>query len=271
MGNARIHSIGIIGGGNMGEALLSGILKKRLVPKSRLSVSEPLASRRKAIRRRYAVFVTDDNRKAVSRSDIFILAVKPQQMERVLSEISPLAGKAFVISIAAGIRLSRIEKQLGKVPMVRVMPNLAAAVGEAISALTQNRFCTPKHRAIAERIFQSVGETFWIEEKRFDAVTAVSGSGPAYVAYFIQALREGAGSIGISKTLSLRLVEATFQGSLSYLSKKKVDPEYFIQKVASKGGTTEVALKVFRKRRLSQTVALALRRAAERSRQLSKG
>lgn len=255
----------------MGEALLSGILRNRLVPKSRLSVSEALSSKRKGLKRRYAVFVTEDNRRVALQSDVLILAVKPQQMEDVLKQIAPLSKKSLVISIAAGIRLSWLEKQLGKIPAIRVMPNLAAAVGEAISALAKNRLCTRKHSLVAERIFQSVGEIVWVDEAKLDAVTAVSGSGPAYVAFFLQALRKGAEEIALPKELSLRLVQKTFQGSITYLLKKKIDPERFIQKVASKGGTTEAALKVFRTGRFSHTIALALRRAAERSRQLSKG
>ena len=263
--------IGIIGGGNMGEALLSGILKNHLVPKDHISVSESVSSKRRSLTRRYAVFVTGENRRLVSQSDVVILAVKPQQMEEVLQEIAPLRENPLVISIAAGIRLSLVERHLGKLPAVRVMPNLAAAVGEAISAMAKNRHASRRHCLIAEKLFQSVGETVWVSESKLDAVTALSGSGPAYVAFFIQALREGAGRIGLSDGLSLRLIQKTFQGSVSYLSKKGVDPERFIKKVASKGGTTEAALEVFRSHRLSQTMTLALRRAAGRSRQLSKG
>lgn len=270
MGGARIHSIGIIGGGNMGEALLVGILKNRLIPKNHLIVSEALPSRRRELKNRYAISVTQDNRKLVSQSHIVILAVKPQQMEEVLHEIAPLGGK-LVISIAAGIRLSFLARVLGKVPMIRVMPNLAAAVGEAISAMAKGSYATKEHCGIAERIFQAVGETVWIEEKKLDAITAVSGSGPAYVAALLKALCDGACQLGLSRNLSYRLIQKTFQGSIAYLVRKGIDPERFIQKVASKGGTTEAALEVFRSRRLSQTMALALRRAAERSRQLSRG
>lgn len=255
----------------MGEALLSGLLNHRLVSKNQIGVGEEAASKRKSLARRYGVFVTADNRRLADRSGVVILAVKPQQMEKVLKGIFPLWKRPLVISIAAGVRLSFLRRHLGDLPMIRVMPNLAAAVGEAISAMSQGRFATRSHRFMAEAIFQSVGETVWVEESKLDAVTALSGSGPAYVASFMRALEEGARQVGLPRDLSLRLIQKTFQGSLTYLLKKGLDPNSFIQKVASKGGTTEAALRVFRSRRLSQTVALALRRAAARSRQLSKG
>lgn len=267
----RIRTIGIIGGGHMGEALLAGILKKRLVSKGRLSVVEVLRARQRFLKKRYGVSVTDDSRKIAWQSQILILAVKPQQMGEVLKTVAPLPKNCLVISIAAGVRLSFLERYLGSLPMVRVMPNLAAAVGEAISALAKGRHAKRGHAVMAEKIFRSVGDTVWVAESKLDAVTALSGSGPAYVASFMKALSEGAPPIGLPKRLALRLVQKTFEGSVAYLSEKGIDPETFVKRVASKGGTTEAALKVFQKRRLSETVALALRRATERSRQLSRG
>ena len=272
--NARLPkgiTVGILGGGNMGEALLSGVLKNHLVPKNRILIGEADASKRRTLQRRYGVFTTGNNRQVVERSHVIILAVKPQQMEEVLKGIIPLRKRPLVISIAAGVRLSFLKRHLGNLPMIRVMPNLAAAVGEAISAMSQGNGATRRHRLVAEKIFQSVGEILWTAESQLDAVTALSGSGPAYVAAFMKALEEGAGQIGLPRDLSLRLIQKTFQGSTSYLLEKGLDPESFIKKVASKGGTTEAALSVFRSRGLSQTVALALRRALERSRQLSRG
>lgn len=263
--------IGIIGGGNMGEALLSGILKKRLLPKNSVRVSEKDSSKRNFLRRRYGVSVTNNNRELASYSHVVILAVKPQKVEEVLREIAPLPKGSLVISIAAGVRLSLIERHLGRVPIVRVMPNLAAAVGEAISVMVKGRYAASRHGALAEKLFQSVGETVWMEESKLDAVTAVSGSGPAYVALFLKALQEGAETLGLPKKAAERLVQKTFQGSVAYLGGRKVDPALFIQKVASKGGTTEAALRVFKRRRFSQTIALALRAAARRSQQLSRG
>ncbi len=263
--------IGILGGGNMGEALLAGLLKERLTTAQKILVGELDRAKQKRLRKTYGVRVTSDNHSIVRRSDIVILAVKPQKMEELFSEIGPLSGKPLVISIAAGIRISFIQKHLGKVPVIRVMPNLAAAVGEAISAMAAGRFTASRHRRMAETIFSSVGETVWVPESQLDAVTAVSGSGPAYVASFMKALAQGAEGIGLSPTLSRRLVNKTFWGSLMYLSQKGIDPEAFIGQVASKGGTTEAALSVFRSRGLSRTIALALKKASERSRKLSRG
>ncbi|MFH1858448.1 MAG: pyrroline-5-carboxylate reductase [Candidatus Omnitrophota bacterium] len=262
--------IGIIGGGNMGEALLSGILKNRLAPRNRISVSEALPSRRKALKKRYGIFVTGCSCELAERSRIIVLAVKPQQMTEVLEAIGALRENTLVISIAAGIRLSFLTRYLGKLPIIRVMPNLPAAVGRGISAMAKNRFTAKRHCTVAERLFQSVGETCWVSEARLDAVTAVSGSGPAYVAFWMAALARGAQSLGLPAALSRRLLQKTFEGSTAYLLEKGISPDLFIQKVASKGGTTEAALRVFRTRRVSQTVKEALRRAVSRARQLSK-
>jgi len=263
--------LGIVGGGNMGEALLAGILRKRLFAKRQLLVSESLSTRRRYLKKQYAITVTQDNKTLIQKSDIVILAVKPQQMEGVLREVTPFKRRVFVISIAAGVRLSLIERYWGRLPMVRVMPNLAAAVGEAVSVLSKGRYAQKAQCRMAEKIFRSVGEVLWSPEAQLDHVTAVSGSGPAYVAYFLSLLQDSAEKLGLSKSMSKQLVQKTFEGSLSYLSQKKVDPKQFIQKVASKGGTTEAALKVFHRRQLSQTITLALRQASLRSKQLSRG
>ncbi len=263
--------IGILGGGNMGEALVSGILGKRLVSAKNLKVSDPVLKRRRLLTNRYRISTTTDNRKLGAWSTVLILAVKPHEMQQVLGEIAPFLRRPLVISIAAGVRLSFLERFLGKRPFVRVMPNLAAAVGEAISVLAKGRFASRRHALLAERIFQSVGETVWMPESKLDLVTALSGSGPAYVAFFLNALTDGAVRLGLSRKMAQHLTQKTFQGSLAYLSEKKADPKRFIQKVASKGGTTEAALKVFHERRLSQSLRVALSRAAARSRKLSRG
>jgi len=262
--------IGIIGGGNMGEALLKGLLEKRVVRRRNLLVGELDATRRTYLRRRYGVHAISDNRRVVRRCDLLILAVKPQEFQKLFEEIGPPPkGKRF-ISIAAGIPTRWIEKRSGKAPVIRVMPNLAARVGESISALAKGRFAKRSHLEEARTIFGAVGETVVVPERRLDAVTALSGSGPAYVAYLARVLMKAGETVGLPKPLSKRLVLQTFLGSSRYLIEEEIDPDRFIQKVASKGGTTEAAFLILNRGGLPRLFQRALQAAARRSRQLSR-
>ena len=262
--------IGIIGGGNMGEALLKGLLKKGGISRRNLWMTEVRAARQAFLRRRYGVRVLADNRLLARRCTLLILAVKPQEFPRLFEEVGRLPKGKRILSIAAGMRTRRIEGRLGKIPVIRAMPNLAARVGESITALTKGRFARRSHLEEAKKIFESIGEVVVVPEGRLDAITALSGSGPAYVAYLIKILTEAGRDAGLSRELARKLVLQTFLGSSRYLMEEKVDPELFIRSVASKGGTTEAAFSVLKKGNLPQLFRRALRAAARRSKQLSR-
>ena len=254
----------------MGEALVKGLLEKKRVSRQNLWVGEAHSRRRSFLRRRYGVRVHADNRAVARRCDLLILAVKPQEFPNLFGQLKSLPKGKRLLSIAAGIPTRRIEEALGKIPVIRAMPNLAARVGESITALSKGRFATRPHLKEAEAVFQSVGRVVVVPETKLDAVTALSGSGPAYVAYFAKILMEAGSGIGLPYDLTRQLVLQTFLGSSRYLLEEKIHPDLFIRKVASKGGTTEAALKVLKEGNLSQLFRRALRAAKRRSKQLSR-
>lgn len=249
--------VGIIGAGNMGRALALRMEK-------RILVSDAVRSRLSCFSKKDVVPVRD-NIGLVKRSAIIVIAVKPQDIEEVLKEIRPFLKNKTLISIAAGVSTRSIEKIAGKVRVVRVMPNMPALVGKGISAISAGRFASRKDIVEARKIFLKVGEVMEIKEKLMDAVTALSGSGPAYYFLFTDILIKAGERCGLKKDLAAKLALATFIGAAYSADNSKISMQDFVKKVASKGGTTEAALKVFKKRRLEAIVKEAVAAARQRS------
>jgi len=264
--------IGIIGCGNMGEALfsrLSKILEKSVF----LMVSEADAAKREAVQERYKIIVEIDNNRLVKYSDVIILAVKPKDFETVLKDqiCCSLSKDKLLISIAAGITTKYIESVTGKdVPVIRVMPNMPASIGEAISSISRGSSATDKDIELAKEIFSTIGDVVEVDEGLVDAVTAVSGSGPAYFFYLIEALIDAAKDIGLDEELAKRLVVKTALGSSKLLNALKEDAATLRAKVASKGGTTEAALNILEKKKFKAMIKDAVSAACKRSKELSK-
>jgi pyrroline-5-carboxylate reductase len=288
MARAPFHqkAIGIIGAGTIGQALIKGLLAHGCSRRT-LCAADPSAAARARVGRRFRIDVTDENLQVVRRSEIVILAVKPQQFPGMLDSVAPGllpagrhgtrgpappggAGRGrLVISVAAGIRLRWLEARLPGVAVIRVMPNLPVTVGFGFSAITLGRWATARHRAIAFAIFNAVGEAVELPESLFDAVTAVSGSGPTYLFFLIQAWEEAARALGLPSAVSHQAIRKTLEGSLRLWQVGGASAETLIGQVASKGGTTEAALRVLAKRRVAARFTEALRAAARRSRELS--
>lgn len=266
-------NIGIIGCGNMGEALLSRL--SNVVEKSvSLMVSELDAARRSAIREKYKIIVEIDNNALVKYSDIIILAVKPQDLEAVLRQevCCGVTDSKVLISIAAGVTTRHIESVVGKdVPVIRAMPNMPARIGEAVTAISAGTSASTADMKLAGEIFATIGDVVVVDEKLMDAVTAVSGSGPAYFFYFIEALAAAGERLGLDSKTALELAIKTATGSSKLLDTIKERPEELRKKVTSKGGTTEAALKVFEEKKLKKTVEDAVAAAAKRAAELSRG
>ena len=258
--------IGIIGGGNMGGAIIAGISKQYNV-----SVCEQDKKRCRSLKRKYKV-ATEDLRTVVERSHAVIIAVKPQNFEKLLKQIRPFVTKdKLIISIAAGITCRYIEKILGpKIHVVRAMPNLPVQVGRGITGICSGRSAVSKDLLLARRIFSCIGKAVVVEEKWMDAITAVSGSGPAYVFQFIEQFNKAAVSIGLDKNLANELVLQTIQGSLKLLVHEKKDAGQLRAMVTSKGGTTQAALDVFQKKHSQEIFKAALSAAKKRAKELSK-
>lgn len=264
--------IGIIGCGNMGEALLSRL--SNVVEKSTaLMVSEFDAKRRDYLQSKYRMIVEIDNNIVMKFADVIILAVKPKDVEDLLkNEICCGVSKdKLIISIAAGISTKHIENIIGKdIPVIRVMPNMAATVGEAVSSISAGKAAGAQHMSIAKEIFSMIGDVVEIEEKFVDTVTAVSGSGPAYFFYLIEALIEAGRKAGLDDETAKRLVLKTALGSAKLLEILKEDPALLRARVTSKGGTTEAAIKVFESKKFKNIVMAAVKAAEKRSKELSK-
>lgn len=266
----RIHnkSIGVIGAGKMGQAILQGLLGAGVKP-NLIAASEPDAASRTLLRRRLKISAHRKNAQAAA-CDVVILAIKPQVMQSVLSEVVPaMVPGQLIISIAAGIKIRALEYYLPKNPVVRAMPNLPATIGLGITALAFGKCCQAIHRQLAIKLFDSVGMTVVIPEKQFDAITAVSGSGPAYVFQLAQAWQIAAVNLGVSPKSAQALVMQTLKGSVSLLEASPLGAQALVKQVASKGGTTEAALKVFVKRQFESMFKEALSAAAKRSKELS--
>ncbi|MDP8211822.1 MAG: pyrroline-5-carboxylate reductase [Candidatus Zapsychrus exili] len=257
-------NIAFIGAGNMGEAILSKVVKD-----FRVSVFEKDKQRLRFLKRRYPVKVPD-LKITVMEADIIILAVKPQNFNEVLKNIKEYITKdKLVISIAAGVTAKFIEQRLGNARVVRTMPNLPAKVGEAITAISKGKFAKVSDVKIATKIFNLIGKTIVVDEKWIDSVTAVSGSGPAYVFLFVEWLISSAKSLGFKENQARDLAYQTLKGSVKLLDETKEKPEVLRKKVTSKGGTTEAALRILFKAKINKTFEKAIKKAKSRAKELS--
>jgi len=264
--------IGIVGCGNMGEAIIRGLLSKKVVPKSRIIANDVRNSRTVYLKHKYGIREAD-NLEVAKKSHILILAVKPQDLDKALNTMySSLSSGKLLISILAGTNIDRI-KELSKrgVQIARVMPNMGALVGESMSALSFGANVKPEHKRMAFRIFSSLGDAVEVKEDQMDAITAISGSGPAYFFYLVEALINSAVNLGIEKRIAERLAIKTAVGSAKLLAQIKQTPQILREKITSKGGTTEAALKVFNDKKFEHIVKEAINAALNKSKQLSGG
>ncbi|MDD5668985.1 MAG: pyrroline-5-carboxylate reductase [Candidatus Omnitrophica bacterium] len=265
--------VGVIGCGNMGTAIIAQASRLKSFG---FLVYEKDAARQSAICKKYRLKSVSTIAELAKKSDIIIIAVKPQDIEPVLSDIRDLISqrgknKPLIISIAAGIKTVFLEEKIGvPVKVIRVMPNMPAAIGKGMSALTPGRFTVRQDMKNAEAIFKSVGETVIVNEERIDAVTALSGSGPAYFYLIFSGFVDAACKLGLDKSDAEKLLLHTITGSMSFLETQKFDTEGLIAKVASKGGTTEAALRVFHDKGLKEILSQGLMASYNRSKELSR-
>jgi pyrroline-5-carboxylate reductase len=256
---------GFIGGGNMAEALIKGIAPKG----EKIIVSEPREDRRKYLTDTYKVLTTASNVEALERSAIIILAVKPQNMADVLTGISgAVTADKTIVSIAAGITLSYLQSRLNTDRLVRVMPNTPALVQEGMSVLSFYPGLPPESAAAVSGIFAAVGKTMILPEEQMNSVTALSGSGPAFVALFAEALISSAEKMGIARKDAADLAIQTLIGTAGLL-KTGMPPENLRKMVTSPGGTTAAGIRIFEEKGLAVVVAEALEAARARAEELS--
>ena len=262
--------LSVIGAGNMGEALLRGLLKARALDPADIVATGRRDERLDALRVAYGVQVTQDNAAAVANADVILLAVKPQIMDRVLQDVAnQVSANALVISVAAGVSLALIEAHLRPAAHAcRAMPNTPAVVGAGATAISPGRHATAEDMALARAIFESVGLVTQVDESLQDAVTGLSGSGPAYVFMIIEALADAGVKVGLPRYKALALAAQTVQGSAQLLLETGQHPGVLKDQVTSPGGTAIAGLHTLEEGGLRTTLINAVVTATERSRQL---
>ncbi len=278
------RSIGFMGGGNMGEAIVGALLNSRIVSRERILVSDASEPRRRYLSEAYGVAIAEDNARLFGECDIVVLAVKPQQMTDVLGEIaqSPgygAAGRTLVISIAAGFPIRKIESLLygplteaeaRKIPIIRVMPNTPALVMAGMSGMSPNRYAREADVEAAMEILGAMGRVIIFEEEKLDAVTALSGSGPAYVFYLIEAMTQAGIEAGLDPSDAALLTLQTLDGAVKLILDRQEPPESLRRKVTSPGGTTEAAVRVLEQNNVRRNIIDAILAAARRAEELSR-
>jgi pyrroline-5-carboxylate reductase len=264
--------LSFIGGGKMAEALVRGLLDSGTYKRGQIEVGEPDARRRDVLVEDYGVRVDPDNVKVVSRADVCLLAVKPQEMASVLEEVGPhLPANALVISIAAGISTGWIRERSGNArKIIRAMPNAAALVGESATGLYFRPRIGEEAKKIALGIFNAVGETVVVDkEEQLNIVTGLSGSGPAYVFLFLEALTDAGVYLGLSREMAARLALQTVRGSVGMAAEQSKPFAVLKEIITSPGGTTVAGLKVLEEGAVRAALARAVEMATRRSEELS--
>ncbi len=264
--------LAVLGAGNMGGALVAGLLSAKIVKPGQLTVTDVDAARLAAVKKKWGVRTGKENRAAAQNADVIVLCVKPQQMAGVLEEVAGEVGpNTLVISVAAGVRAERIEKGLGKVPVVRVMPNTPALLRAGALVFSLGRYAKPRHEAMAKKILSALGRVWKVPETQMDAVTALSGSGPAYVFYLAECMTAAGVALGLAPERAEALARQTVYGAGRMLAETAEPAAELRRRVTSPGGTTEAALKVLAESDLAGTFNKALAAAKQRSHQLSEG
>lgn len=264
--------VGFLGGGNMGEALIRGLLKTGLIPPENLFVADVRLDRLEELARFYGVHTLSDNRLLVRRVDVVILAVKPQILAMVLTEISPVVDGKLLVSIAAGVSTGKIRSCLPPgIRLIRTMPNTPALVLEGATAIARAEGLEPGDLETAQEIFSAVGKVVVLEEELMDAVTGLSGSGPAYIALVVEALADGGVRVGLDRQTAMTLAAQTVLGSARLLIETGTHPGQLKDMVTSPGGTAIAGIHTLESGGLRRTLIDAVERATQRSRELGRG
>ncbi len=265
--------ISIIGPGVMAEAFIGGLLRNHVATPESIIVSGPRSERVEELREKYGVIPYTDNALAVQDAEIVILTIKPQRLNGVLKGlIAKIRTDALVISIVAGASIDTIQKGLNHADVVRAMPNTPAQIGEGITVWTISRDGSPEHVAVAREILGAFGEEVFVEEESYlDMATALSGTGPAYVFMFMEAMIDAGVHLGFPRRIAEKLVTQTLRGSVDYYASKSDHPARLRNEVTSPGGTSAEALYYLEKAGFRTAISRAVWAAYERSQQLGKG
>jgi pyrroline-5-carboxylate reductase len=266
-------SIGFLGAGKMATALARGFVRARLVDPEQLIGSDPIAAARTAFAKETGAMVATSNSEVVQSAKVVFLAVKPDQVAAVLADVQPqFSGEHLLVSIAAGVPIAKLEGGLSAgTRVIRVMPNTPALVGESATAYALGKSATNADSELAQKLFAAVGVVFQVKEYLLDAVTGLSGSGPAYVYQFIEALSDGGVAAGLPRDIATKLAAQTVLGGAKMVLETGQHPGALKDMVTSPGGTTIEGLHELEKGKLRGTVISAVRAATEKSKKLGQG
>ncbi len=266
-------AIALIGPGAMGEAIIGGLLRKEVTLPDCIHASGPLASRVEFLKERYGIHPYTDNAAAVRNAEIVILAVKPQKLARVIAGLRGcIEPGAVVLSIIAGATISTIAEGLQHGAVVRAMPNTPAQIGQGITVWTASPSVSPEQIEMARQVLDALGQEVYVEEETYlDMATALSGTGPAYVFLFMEALVDAGVHMGFPRRIAEQLVTQTILGSIEYYQKIAIHPAQLRNQVTSPGGTSAEALYYLEKAGFRTAISRAIWAAYERSQELGKG
>ncbi|HZW02438.1 MAG TPA: pyrroline-5-carboxylate reductase [Anaerolineaceae bacterium] len=266
-------TISMIGPGVMAEAFIAGFLRQKVTPAERIRVSGPNAARLQELQEKYSIVPYTDNRTSVQDADIVVLAVKPQRLEKVLEGLNGgIPREALVLSIVAGATIQQISSGLDHPCVVRSMPNTPAQIGEGITVWTGSPDVSTDQREQARRILTALGDEIYVEEEHYlDMATALSGTGPAYVFLFMEAMIDAGVHLGFPRRIAEQLVTETLRGSVDYYDEKKSHIARLRNEVTSPGGTSAAALYYLEKAGFRTAISRAIWAAYERSQELGRG
>ncbi len=265
------YQLGLIGAGNMAEAIARGVIRSGTFAASQVIACDVMPARRDLFNNDIHVRCVEDPASVAAESDLILLAVKPQHMEAVLASIAPVSpADAIIVSIAAGVTVARMERFLAPRPVIRTMPNTPLMVGVGAVAIAPGTHCLPEHLEVARRIFQPLAVVVDVREDQLDAVTALSGSGPAYFFYLVEHMIRAGVEMGLSPDVAATLARQTALGSATLLCQSTDTPAELRRKVTSPGGTTQAAIEHMQAHQLDQIIVAALKAAEQRGRELGK-
>jgi pyrroline-5-carboxylate reductase len=262
------HHMAFIGGGNMASAIIGGLIRQGMRP-DQFTVVEPFADTATKLLKDFGINALPAAGPELARADLVVWAVKPQVFSEAAAPVMPHTRNALHLSVAAGIRTDSIGRWVGTDRVVRCMPNTPALVGQGITGLFACPSVTPADQKLVEQVIGTTGQFIWVQqESQLDAVTALSGSGPAYVFYFLEAMTEAGLGMGLSAEQAYQLAVATFSGASSLAASSYETPEVLRQRVTSKGGTTYAALTAMEAAGIKPAFVKAMQAAEQRAREL---
>ncbi|MGG3841520.1 pyrroline-5-carboxylate reductase ProI [Anoxybacillus kestanbolensis] len=263
-------TITFLGAGSMAEALISGVTQTLYKPEQMIVTNRSRMERLTYMQQTYGVRIDTDKAKAVKEAHIVILAMKPKDVADSLTSIKHAFNEQqLIISLLAGVTTDTIASLIGKqMPVIRAMPNTSAAIGQSATALAKGTYATAEHLHMAKTLFETVGIVTIVDEQHLHAVTGLSGSGPAYVYYLVEAMEKAADEIGLERDIAKELILQTIIGAAHMLKATNKHPSVLRKEVTSPGGTTEAGIGVLERYRYQEAIIACIKRATERSKEL---